>query len=115
KEASVRGQKSKGLSREALALMMNYAWPGNVRELRNAIHFSLVTSKGGVIHPENLPIEFRQGALTSPKPGPSRKLDEAAVIHALKQSGGNKSSAARLLGVGRATLYRFLADMPRVS
>jgi transcriptional regulator with PAS, ATPase and Fis domain len=114
-EASVRGQKSKGLSREALALMMNYSWPGNIRELRNAIHFSLVTSKGGVIYPENLPIEFRQGTLTSPKPGPSRKLDEAAVIQALKQTGGNKSSAARLLGVGRATLYRFLADMPRVS
>jgi len=110
-EASGRGQKSRGLSNEALRAMMNYSWPGNVRELRNAVHFSLVTSKGGVIYPDNLPLELRKDAFTGAKPGPSKKLEEAAVIVALKQAGGNKSKAAKLLGVGRATLYRFLADM----
>ena len=83
--------------------------------MRNAVHFALVTSKGGVIYPDNLPIELRKGALGGATPGPSRKLDEDAVIAALRESGGNKAKAAKLLGVGRATLYRFLARMHGVS
>ena len=114
-EASGRGQGSRGLSKEALTVMMNYSWPGNVRELRNAVHFSLVTSKGGIIYPDNLPLELRKDALGGARPGPSRKLEEGPVFKALKQAGGNKSKAAKLLGVGRATLYRFLADMQSVS
>ncbi len=114
-EAAKRGQGSKGISKEALSLMMKYSWPGNVRELRNAVHFALVTSKGSVITPENLPIELRKDALGGAKPGPSKKLGEDAVIAALKESGGNKAKAAKLLGVGRATLYRFLADLHGVS
>jgi sigma-54 dependent transcriptional regulator, acetoin dehydrogenase operon transcriptional activator AcoR len=114
-ETAGRGQGSKGFSKDALTVMMNYSWPGNVRELRNAIHFALVTSKGGVIYPENLPIELHKGALGAAKPGPSKKLDEDAVISALREAGGNKSRAAKLLGVGRATLYRFLEDRHGVS
>jgi transcriptional regulator of acetoin/glycerol metabolism len=89
--------------------MMDYHWPGNVRELQNAVHFALVKSKGRVIRPEDLPIELRHKE-NSPTPGPARKLDGDSVAAALKQSGGNKARAARLLGVGRATLYRFLED-----
>jgi sigma-54 dependent transcriptional regulator, acetoin dehydrogenase operon transcriptional activator AcoR len=114
-EAAGRGQGSRGLSKEALAAMMDYSWPGNVRELRNALHFSLVTSKGGMIYPDNLPLELRKEAFPGAKPGPSKKLEEGSVIAALKQAGGNKSKAAKQLGVGRATLYRFLADMHVVS
>ena len=47
--------------------------------------------------------------------GPSRKLNRVTVRHALAQAGGNKSKAARLLGVGRATLYRFLNDHPELA
>ena len=50
-----------------------------------------------------------------PSPGPSRKLEVETVRAVLIQSGGNKAKAARLLSVGRATLYRFLADFPGVS
>jgi sigma-54 dependent transcriptional regulator, acetoin dehydrogenase operon transcriptional activator AcoR len=114
-EAGRRGQGSKGLSKDAVALMMNYSWPGNVRELCNAIHFALVTSRGGVIYPDNLPIELHRGTSASAKPGPSKKLDKDGVLAAIKEAGGNKSKAAKLLGVGRATLYRFLEDVHGVS
>jgi DNA-binding NtrC family response regulator len=50
-----------------------------------------------------------------PSRGPARKLDLQSVRAALTQSGGNKAKAARLLGVGRATLYRFLQDLQDVS
>jgi transcriptional regulator with PAS, ATPase and Fis domain len=114
-EARGQGQKSKGLSNDALRVLMNYSWPGNVRELRNAIHFALVTSKGGTIYSEHLPIELRKDTFSNTRPGPSKKLDEDAVLEALKETGGNKSRAAKLLGVGRATLYRFLAELHTVS
>ncbi|MCP4691742.1 MAG: hypothetical protein GY859_27090, partial [Desulfobacterales bacterium] len=44
--------------------------------------------------------------------GPARKLNNSSVALALKKTGGNKAKAARILGVGRATLYRFLNDFP---
>jgi len=50
-----------------------------------------------------------------PSRGPSKKLDKKNVMNALSKAGGNKSKAAKLLGVGRATLYRFLAENPDVS
>ncbi|MDY6951956.1 MAG: sigma 54-interacting transcriptional regulator [Thermodesulfobacteriota bacterium] len=101
------GQDSPGFSKEALATMMAYSWPGNVRELQSAIRFALVKSKGRIVQPDRLPMELRKE--------PSRKLDPEGVRAALVQSGGNKAKAARILGVGRATLYRFLADFPDVS
>lgn len=114
-EAAERGQKSRGFSKEALGALMDYSWPGNVRELRNAVHFSLVTARGGLIYPDHLPLELRQEACSGVKPGPSKKLEAGAVAAALQQVGGNKSKAAKLLGVGRATLYRFLAERHAVS
>jgi transcriptional regulator with PAS, ATPase and Fis domain len=111
-KAAKRGQKGAGISRETLVLMMAYSWPGNVRELQNTIHFALVTSRGRTIRPEHLPQELRQDIR---RRGPHRKLNGEAVRIALDQSAGNKARAARLLGVGRATLYRFLGDSPGVS
>lgn len=110
-QAAKRGEKTAGLSQQALTVLMDYHWPGNVRELQNAVHFSLVKAKGRSIRPQDLPMELRQMQACNPKPGPSKKLDEVSVMAALQKSGGNKAKAARLLGVGRATLYRFLGDM----
>mgnify|MGYP005847608593 CR=1 FL=1 len=113
--AAERGERTSGLSREALAAMLDYSWPGNVRELQNAIHFALVKAKGATIRAQDLPLELRQSANSGVKPGPTRKLDQEAVAAALKESGGNKSKAAKILGVGRATLYRFLDEYRLVS
>jgi PAS domain S-box-containing protein len=114
KEAVKEGQKTSGISKEALAIIQDYAWPGNVRELQSAIRFALVRSRGQIIMPENLPIELQKWESTRFSRGPSRKLDKETVKDAMIQSGGNKSKAAKILGVGRATLYRFLADFPDV-
>jgi transcriptional regulator with GAF, ATPase, and Fis domain len=114
-KAVEEGQKSSGFSEEALNLMAEYAWPGNVRELQSAIRFALVKSRGQIIRPKHLPMELREWKVKRPPRGPARKLDPGSVRKALTLSGGNKAKAARFLGVGRATLYRFLADFPDVS
>ncbi len=105
-------QNPPAISDTAISLMMDYEWPGNVRELENAIQFSIIKCKGKEILPDDLPLELRNYKSTMPKRGPSKKLDVDAVREALKRTGGNKSKAARFLGVGRATLYRFLNDYP---
>jgi transcriptional regulator with GAF, ATPase, and Fis domain len=109
------GQTTAGFSKEAMAVLTDYPWPGNVRELQSAIRFALVRSRGRPIQPDDLPIELKNWQNVRSARGPSRKLDTESVRAALAQSGGNKAKAARILGVGRATLYRFLADFPDVS
>ena len=109
KKAQMEVQKAAHFSDEALNSMVNYSWPGNVRELQSAIRFAIVRCRGRMIQPENLPMELRNWKETRSSRGPSGKLDIESVRTALAQSGGNKAKAARLLGVGRATLYRFLA------
>lgn len=105
------------LSHEALDLLLDHQWPGNVRELKNAIQFSVVRSRGSKIMPSDLPGEIVKEILPPffpeivPKdiPALQGKLSVESVTAALTKTGGNKSKAARVLGVGRATLYRFLA------
>ncbi len=106
--AEEEGQAAAALSGEALSKMMEYSWPGNVRELQSAVRFALVRSGGGVITPGHLPPELRDGI--GGATGSRRKLEAEMVRSALDKTGGNKARAARLLGVGRATLYRFLKD-----
>ncbi len=120
------GHRLARVSDETLAVLMDYPWPGNVRELQNAIQFAIVKSAGRIITPADLPLELidrqragahRQpsaasGAAVLPARGAQRKLDPHSVRSALRQTGGNKARAARLLGVGRATLYRFLEEFP---
>ncbi|MCK5319421.1 MAG: sigma 54-interacting transcriptional regulator [Anaerolineales bacterium] len=113
KQAGEQGQKTAGLSKKALSIMMDYLWPGNVRELQNALHYALVKCKGRLIRPEDLPMELKIGR--SSRRGPTRKLNPEMVKAALDLTGGNKAKAARHLGVGRATLYRFLEEFPDVS
>lgn len=104
------GQTSLSVSRKAMALLMDYRWPGNVRELQNALQFGIVRCSGKELLAEDLPLEIIETASPLQKRGPSRKLDIAAVKMALSETGGNKARAARNLGVGRATLYRFLSE-----
>ena len=104
-----------GITPEALKIMMNYSWPGNVRELQNVIQFAIVNTKGNNIRPDALPMEFKCAQDNPGKRGPSKKLYEEAVSAALEKTGGNKTKAAKVLGVGRATLYRFIEEHPELA
>ena len=113
------------LAGETIDLMMDYHWPGNVRELKNVIQFSVVRSRGETILPKDLPLEISRETkppeFREPEPVETEmpltrgKLTENSVKAALTKTGGNKSKAARVLGVGRATLYRFLAQNEAVK
>ncbi|MCP4118271.1 MAG: PAS domain-containing protein [Desulfobacteraceae bacterium] len=105
-------------SKDAIRVMMDYDWPGNVRELQNAVQFAIVRCKSGEIMPMDLPMELRavpENGFAPYLPEPrinQGKLDLESVKTALERTGGNKAKAARDLGVGRATLYRFLEKNP---
>lgn len=92
------------ISKEALAMLVKYKWPGNVRELQNTIQFAIIKAKEKIITPDCLPIEINIPL----QPGPQKKLDYESVKSVLIKTGWNKAKAARRLGVGRATLYRFI-------
>ncbi|MEJ2097906.1 MAG: sigma 54-interacting transcriptional regulator [Deltaproteobacteria bacterium] len=107
-------RKTVQISSEALAQMMDYRWAGNVRELQNAVQFAIVRCNGTMIQRQDLPLELKECIPEKPKRGPARKLDSEAVKEALRKSGGNKVKASDMLGVGRATLYRFLNKHPQL-
>lgn len=107
-QAQKQGQRPPRFSSETIALMRKYPWPGNVRELQNAIHFALARCSGDEVGPEDLPREVQSAKGASPSRGPVPKLNQEMVKTALDRCADNKVKAARLLGVGRATLYRFL-------
>ena len=104
------------LSRPALEALKAYAWPGNVRELRNFCERMVVLMGGREIGLDNLPLEFRKPESVSlvsrpvglPEPGVSLyDMERNLIAQALDKCGGNRSRAARLLGLTRDTLlYR---------
>ncbi len=99
---------------EALHRLMSYVWPGNVRELRSAIEFAVISCKGREVSAGDLPPEI-VGA--SAVPGPSAWVplpdqdEKARLLAALADAGGNRTEAARRLGVSRATFYRRLVEL----
>ena len=107
-----KGRKDVGLSPEVMAVMLDYPWPGNIRELQNALQFSLVKCKGKMIYLRHLPAaitaRINPKTVVSKKRKRKRKLQASQVKNALAEVSGNKVEAAKLLGVSRATLYRFL-------
>jgi len=113
-QAINKDRKKMTLSDEASSVLMSYNWPGNVRELQNAVMFSIVKSRGHIIKPCDLPMELINFKKRFIKRGPSRKLDIETVKNALARTGGNKAKAARTLGVGRATLYRFFENYTEI-
>lgn len=120
------GSSGAGFATDALKLILDYPWPGNVRELRNAVHRAFVASGGSTIQREHLPPRMIENSQASPVVSygdgnptaslnalPSQvpvldhdELERVAIAQALQQSRGRVDEAARVLGIGRTTLYR---------
>ena len=107
--SAASGGRRATLSDEVTQVFVEYGWPGNVRELQNVLQFAWIKCKDGVIRLEHLPPNLRMAqvqAAASLKRRPGLTVE--AIAAALDETGGNKTEAAKRLGVSRATLYRFL-------
>jgi two-component system, NtrC family, response regulator AtoC len=104
-----------GFSSDVLDLLLRYHWPGNVRELRTAIEHAVVMARGDKITPRDLPAWVRnaqaslerQPVLTGQNTT-VKGVEKELVIRALKDTGGNRTLAAKKLGMSRRTLHRKL-------
>jgi two-component system response regulator AtoC len=110
--AALSQRRLQGFSPAAMDAMRAYRWPGNVRELENVVDRAVALAPGSLIEKADLPEEVVAGAsggrATSPE---ALSLDETIrrhVLSVLMAAGGNKSKAAKLLGVPRRSLYRML-------
>jgi DNA-binding NtrC family response regulator len=101
------GTEVNQVSDEALRHLLDYDWPGNVRELRNALEAALIRASGEVLRADDLPPEIREASSSH-----TRSSDDEAerIRAALEQTDGNRTEAAELLGISRATLYRRLDE-----
>ena len=103
-----------GFSTKAMEALRAYAWPGNVRELENAIERAVALAPGATVEMGDLPERVLLRESTAAEAGTHRdrvSLDEVTrryVMEVLAETGGNKTEAARILGVPRRTLYRML-------
>jgi PAS domain S-box-containing protein len=108
---------------ETMEVLLCYSWPGNIRELINTLRFAAIRCNGNQIMLHHLPPELYSEtdehapfAVSTPEPPtahntnkpPRERLTVESVQEALLKTKGSKTKAAKLLGVGRATLYRFL-------
>ena len=102
----------RSISEEAMARLMAYDWPGNVRELENAIERALALGSGPVLQLADLPSNLHSSSPdrlpASDELLPLEELERRAIFRALRETGGDKLAAARLLGIGKTTLYRKL-------
>ena len=105
-------KRVRGVHPDAMDLLQRYPWPGNVRELENVVERAIIMVEDGEsITPEDLPSDFRE------TPGDIAPMSELAqverelIVRTLRECGGNRSLAARRLGIGRRTLYDKLARL----
>jgi two-component system response regulator HydG len=106
-----------GLSKAVAEKLMGYSWPGNVRELRNAIERAVALTRHAELTVEDLPErirnyrsrEFQIGGENPDELLPLHEIERRYIRHVLDAVDGNKTQAARVLGLDRKTLYRKLS------
>ncbi len=115
RQVAVRGEKPvKGLSPAVAEKLLAYSWPGNVRELRNVMEGAVALTRFEELVLEDLPPYIRdyqpaRKILKGNTPDelvPLEEIERQYIQEVLNAVGGNKSTAARILGLGRRTLYR---------
>lgn len=116
--SKANGKNVGGLTNDALDVLLRYSWPGNVRELRTAIEHAVVMARGEKVTPRDLPPWLRNasppGAKEPPLLGQAgltvAEAEKQLIIRALKDTGGNRTLAAKKLGMSRRTLHRKIKE-----
>lgn len=108
--AAKMGRRIERIDDDYLAALRRHAWHGNVRELRNVVERSLILAEGDALTIATLASEFRlpAGDATSADSLALDDIERRHILRVMEHTGGNKAEAARLLGIGIATLYRKL-------
>jgi DNA-binding NtrC family response regulator len=100
------------ISEDAMRRLIAYDWPGNVRELENAIERAVALGSGPILHVADLPsnLQFPTGDRVPERDEilPLEELERRAILRTLRETSGDKLAAARMLGIGKTTLYRKL-------
>jgi DNA-binding NtrC family response regulator len=127
--ASDVGREVTRVTTDAMEALSRYRWPGNVRELQNAVHRAMLACEGAEIGIAHLPPSVREydlpqvtRSVLAPRDSrfsdeessdvlPLREIERRAVAQAMRVAKGNVAKAAKLLGMGRATLYRRIAEL----
>jgi transcriptional regulator with PAS, ATPase and Fis domain len=102
-----RDKDIKGLSPQTMRLFMQHSWPGNIRELKSSLEYAFVLAEQGYIEPEHLPqniLEPDEPVTDTTPVATEAQEQKQQLVRALRQSGGNKSEAARILGINRVTV-----------
>lgn len=100
------GKEVVGFDAAAAALLKSYDWPGNMRQLKNAVTRAVLLAPGEYVTPAELPAELLESAARKSELALSNPEEERErIVRALELANGNKSKAARLLGIDRKTLY----------
>lgn len=113
-EFNVKNDKNiKGISSDALKILRNYSFPGNVRELKNVIERAVIVSRNEVIEPEDLPEAIHSKATKAPiiefRLGQSiEEVEKQFMFHTINFVDGNKTKAAKMLGISLKTLHNKL-------
>lgn len=105
------GKTITDLHPDSLQLLIAYLWPGNVRELKSAVEFAVISARTTCLMPADFPEELRHSQYSHLPPSfqESHSTEpKAHLLRALQQAQGNRTEAAKILGVSRATLYRRL-------
>jgi two-component system, NtrC family, response regulator HydG len=112
------GKRIRGVSVQAMRLMMDYAWPGNIRELKNAIEHAFVICGGDMIELEDLPLEIRDPACHPPmrvvktvtRPRRRRKPTKRQLVVWLEAMAWNKAEVARRTGLSRTSIWKYMKE-----
>lgn len=106
-------RSSRSIAEDAMVRLTSYDWPGNVRELENAIERAVALGSGPILHSGDLPSNLQYGAAAERVQQADdvlhlEEIERRTILRALREAGGDKLVAARLLGIGKTTLYRKL-------
>ena len=111
------GKPVEGITPEAMRILVNYHWPGNVRELQNIVERACALAKGNVLDPSDIHLDTRPAKASNglvgflPDGMTLEQWEDEMVQEALRRANGNKSQAARLLGLSRNALRYRLSQM----